>query len=206
MPSFSSTPHCGAFAAIPTKWNGVQFRSRLEARWAAFFTLLGWEWAYEPFDLEGYIPDFLLHFPDPVLVEVKPTLIRDGRDEHNQIYAEVAERIKATSWGRRPALIVGSMPTHCASRKEFYVGAFTSDINPGCDHGDAVDYDAVILSDHGRDKCRHRWPHWCLGSMGLARGRCLTTGDRHEGNDSCSNLVTLWLEAGNQVQWRSPRR
>jgi len=62
---------------------GVQFRSRLEARWAAFFDLLGWKWEYEPFDLQGYIPDFLLHVPkyagvcwlttDTLLVEVKPT-------------------------------------------------------------------------------------------------------------------------------------
>ncbi len=37
---------------------GVQFRSRLEARWAAMFDLLGWPWEYEPVDLDGYIPDY----------------------------------------------------------------------------------------------------------------------------------------------------
>lgn len=69
------------FAAIPTMYNGVQFRSRLEARWAAFFDLCGWRWEYEPFDLNGWIPDFIVNpsvsEPEwlrthPWLVEVKP--------------------------------------------------------------------------------------------------------------------------------------
>ena len=67
--------------AHPTKYNGVQFRSRLEARWAAFFDLAGWEWEYEPIDLVGWSPDFKLTIPclhsecngqHVLLVEVKP--------------------------------------------------------------------------------------------------------------------------------------
>ena len=53
--------------AIPTKFKGYTFRSRLEARWAVFFDALGLRWEYEPegFDLPGvgwYLPDF--HLPD----------------------------------------------------------------------------------------------------------------------------------------------
>lgn len=63
-------------AAIPTKYAGVQFRSRLEARWAAMFDLLGWKWEYEPIDLNGYIPDFIVtkvsNFTLHELFEVKP--------------------------------------------------------------------------------------------------------------------------------------
>jgi len=60
--------------AIITEYANQRFRSRLEARWAAFFDLAGWEWTYEPFDLEGWAPDFALHMPQAnVLVEVKPT-------------------------------------------------------------------------------------------------------------------------------------
>ncbi len=58
---------------IPTKHKGVQFRSRLEVQWAIFFEALGWDYIYEPFDLEGWIPDFLLKGQNEVLVEVKPT-------------------------------------------------------------------------------------------------------------------------------------
>jgi hypothetical protein len=58
-------------AAIPTEYRGRRYRSRLEARWAAFFDLLGWRHEYEPFDLGSWSPDFLL--PDwKMLVEVKP--------------------------------------------------------------------------------------------------------------------------------------
>lgn len=63
-------------SGIPTLYQGVQYRSRLEAKWAAFFDLLGWHHQYEPFDLDGWIPDFLL--PDavarPLLVEIKPVI------------------------------------------------------------------------------------------------------------------------------------
>lgn len=60
-------------AAIPTTYAGVNFRSRLEARWAAFFDLAGIKWDYEPFDLDGWAPDFLLRTDrDDILVEVKP--------------------------------------------------------------------------------------------------------------------------------------
>jgi hypothetical protein len=74
--------------AVETEYAGTIFRSRLEARWAAFFDILGWPWVYEPFDLDGWFPDFLLepvhmgfeHLSSggpveqnrPVLVEVKP--------------------------------------------------------------------------------------------------------------------------------------
>jgi len=44
--------------AIPTTYKGVNFRSRLEARWAAFFDRARWTWAYEPLEFAGWIPDF----------------------------------------------------------------------------------------------------------------------------------------------------
>lgn len=60
---------------IETIYNGYRFRSRLEARWAVFFDLMGIEYQYEPegFDLgEGYryLPDFYLPNED-VWVEIK---------------------------------------------------------------------------------------------------------------------------------------
>src|SRR4029077_8323850 len=58
-------------AAIPTIYAGRRYRSRLEARWAAFFDQLGWRHEYEPYDLGRWSPDFLL--PGfGLLVEVKP--------------------------------------------------------------------------------------------------------------------------------------
>jgi hypothetical protein len=60
-------------AAIPTLYKGIQFRSRLEARWAAFFDRVGFKWQYEPFDLGSWSPDFLIEDGlNGTLVEVKP--------------------------------------------------------------------------------------------------------------------------------------
>lgn len=67
--------------AHPTMYKGVQYRSRLEARWAAFFDLIGWKHEYEPIDLQGWSPDFRVEFEcghsecpktHVLLVEVKP--------------------------------------------------------------------------------------------------------------------------------------
>ena len=63
--------------AKPTVYGPTRFRSRLEARWAALFDLLGWEYVYEPFDLDFWAPDFLLLGSCNVLVEVKPILAFD---------------------------------------------------------------------------------------------------------------------------------
>lgn len=60
-----------SIAAIPTEYRGRMYRSRLEARWAAFFDRLGLAYEYEPFDLGAWSPDFLLTDID-ALVEVKP--------------------------------------------------------------------------------------------------------------------------------------
>lgn len=60
--------------AIETRYNGINFRSRLEAKWAAMFDMLGWGWTYEPTDFKGWIPDFAIHGKEIVYVEVKPVL------------------------------------------------------------------------------------------------------------------------------------
>ena len=54
-----------AFGNIETVYDGIRFRSRVEARWACFFNALGIPWEYEPegFQLSAhrrYLPDFLL--------------------------------------------------------------------------------------------------------------------------------------------------
>lgn len=55
--------------AIPTRWRGRQYRSRLEARWAVAFETLGLKFLYEP---EGFeMPDGTRYLPDFYLPEVK---------------------------------------------------------------------------------------------------------------------------------------
>lgn len=94
--------------AIPTIYNGRQYRSRLEARWAAYFDLLGWSHEYEPCDLGKWSPDFALwgrrkHYP--VLVEVKP-IDRWDRDTARKMADACADM------GSR-LLLVGAQPDFC---------------------------------------------------------------------------------------------
>jgi hypothetical protein len=73
------------FKAKEQVYNGVKFRSTLEARWAIFFDACGLKWVYEPecFELDAgnYTPDFYLKKYD-LFVEIKPNL--DWlKDEYN---------------------------------------------------------------------------------------------------------------------------
>ena len=69
---------------IETTFKGVTYRSRLEATWAAFFTNIGWKFEYEPFDGNGYIPDFLIIGERPMLVEIKPIVTEHQAFEHQE--------------------------------------------------------------------------------------------------------------------------
>lgn len=70
-------------SAIETRYAGCRFRSRLEARWAVFFTALDLDWHYEPqgYHTNGglYLPDFLLqqHGLPKLWLEVRPQTGRD---------------------------------------------------------------------------------------------------------------------------------
>jgi hypothetical protein len=90
--------------AIETAYRGATFRSRLEARWAAYFDLRGWPWVYEPWDGNGYIPDFILT-DWQALVEVRPETTLVGLEQHvPQVEAGIAGH-----W-HDDYLIVGATP------------------------------------------------------------------------------------------------
>jgi hypothetical protein len=104
--------------AIKTKYKGVQFRSKLEARVAVFFNYYGLKWDYEPesFRLKNgqiYCPDFFLSDLD-CFCEVKP--IRDvSSDEFcvkipNVTFLSNKEYSKIEFFEKRLCLIVG-IPT-----------------------------------------------------------------------------------------------
>lgn len=83
--------------AIPTEYDGVRFRSRLEARHAMFFDAhkIGWEYEVEGLDLGGrwYLPDFWL--PDSrTYLEVKGPL-----KERTDLVKLAQDRIDAETGG-----------------------------------------------------------------------------------------------------------
>jgi hypothetical protein len=91
-------------AAWPTRYAGVEFRSRLEARWAAYFDLCGWRWDYEPIDLRGWTPDFAIETPYcRVFAEVKPV---DGAGPaFDPAYAKAVAH-----WSKVQVLLLGLAP------------------------------------------------------------------------------------------------
>ena len=63
--------------SIPTKYNGIEFRSKLEANWAEWFDEYSIKWSYESegFKPKGvwYLPDF--HLPEiNTFIEIKGAL------------------------------------------------------------------------------------------------------------------------------------
>lgn len=97
--------------AIPTRYRGCRFRSRLEARWAVFFDHMGIGWQYEP---EGYVvggrpylPDFLLECG--TWVEVKGS--EEMLDRALMCQAALAlPRMPATDERGPRLLILGNIP------------------------------------------------------------------------------------------------
>ncbi len=89
--------------AIPTTYNGVKFRSRLEARWAVFFDRIYVDYCfeYEGFQLPSgwYVPDFWL--PElSTFVEVKPFGINNPQymEKCCQKCRELAELTGLKTW------------------------------------------------------------------------------------------------------------
>ena len=95
---------------------GIRFRSRLEARWASFFDEIGWRWEYEPFDLEGYIPDFLILGDRPLLVEVGPvSLPAEFAAKSRKALGAIGDRELLTVGVNPLALIAGPNYSHPAA-------------------------------------------------------------------------------------------
>lgn len=169
-----------------TSYAGSRFRSRLEARWAAFFDLIGWRWTYEPFDTEGYVPDFLIHGEGPVLVEIGPC-------EFLSDFSEKAEKPREVE---RPVLVLGIDPLILnQGRSDAYpLAGYLTDDNWGTGPGEAR-WGCCR-------KCRQVGVWHEIGSYKL-----LPCGHA-DGNNHLSSINELtlalhWRDAGNRVQWRA---
>jgi hypothetical protein len=91
--------------SIPTQYSGVTFRSRLEARWAQFFDVIGVNWQYEPMRIEGWIPDFLID--GRWLAEVKPTPITSTGAAHHEPFAKAIRDFDTLLLGEGPGDALG---------------------------------------------------------------------------------------------------
>lgn len=81
----------------PTVYKNVKFRSRLEARWAAFFDLIGWRWQYEAYDFNGWTPDFAVYGSagSILFIEVKPIVTIEYAREYSTKLKHVKPTVNA---------------------------------------------------------------------------------------------------------------
>ncbi|MES2714638.1 MAG: hypothetical protein V4795_02660 [Pseudomonadota bacterium] len=48
---------------MPAIYDGLIFRTALDAQWAGFFDLAGWSWHYNPKPIGNWVPEFRVTFP-----------------------------------------------------------------------------------------------------------------------------------------------
>jgi hypothetical protein len=189
-------------SAIPTTHAGWNFRSRLEAKWAHLFTLLGWRWQYEPIDLDGYIPDFVISGKSKrLLVEVKPFIDLDEKDCPATTCGScpgcIQAKIDGSGW-KGDAIIVGTSPV---------MEPFTD-----CTYGPRFGWHGQQFAED--DKCSLSWDRrgeWSFCDRcsqytvvnRLMRWECSLCG-WGIGKAGCADLMllTYWSRAHNATQWR----
>lgn len=169
------------FRSFPTKYNHVQFRSRLEARWAAFFDLAKWKWEYEPSDDGDWTPDFILRDEGgPTAVEVKPI---EWPDELSDCFGAVRARPdleKVRKSARVRKLVLGA----------YLPGVF------GGDHGMPVI--GMIYGENSLGLAfvrSHRYDERSAQFWLMDRPEDYPT------KAPASWVEQIWDEAGNRVQW-----
>ena len=184
-----------SFAAHPTPYQGTLFRSRLEARWAAFFDLIGWRWEYEPFDLYGWVPDFIINGAgnNALLVEVKPFIFTAESDpipgeDVERVEAKINRALDGSEWeslllGIAPFIIHDGLDVLCCGRiSDVWTSApFVGNSREG--YG--------VTSYSGSYHHRLVAPFYNGSMNGIV--------DRDEDFD---DLRLMWAESGNVTRWR----
>jgi hypothetical protein len=169
--------------AIPTLYRGIQFRSRLESKWAIFFDSLGWRWEYEPINYRGWIPDFMFRPPErwPVLVECKPIF------ELDTAVCQKIERALGDS-SDYEVLLCGAELTRAPVRDRHDILGIGWMYHPDTEWVDS----AIINTDWQSNT----WllEHW-YEFFNYQDDTDLGIGTIH----------SLWAKATNASQWRAPR-
>lgn len=180
-------------AAHPTMYRGIRFRSRLEATWAAFFDLLGWRWEYEPFDLNGWVPDFLIHGATrDALVEIKPVSKSDD---------ETITRITKSAGGAFNLLFCGIAPIYdAANGQEWFIHINSSCCCAApCQCNWQQRFISKLIGKY--DIVFGHYPNYVgfvTGVEAVSAGRSREEFDEHIGNE----VIDLWGKAKNTTQWR----
>lgn len=159
---------------IPTLFQGVRMRSRTEARWAALFTEIGWQWSYEPMDLSGYLPDFSVPLGNQeCIIEVKAT---------DEDFAIAESKIEVSGWEGMAIVVGHTLDGRCCGRFRDW---------------DGVEWQWGELE-------LFRCLSWdCVSPLqveGSWHCRCCGAREDHRGD---FDVEAAFARAANRVQWRS---
>lgn len=176
---------------IITFYKGRRYRSRLEAKWASFFDLMGWRYEYEPYDLPGWIPDFLLLGHQRTLVEVKPYTTLDEFDIKKIVQATAAY--------------------HEAPREVLLLGASLFDADDWED-GVVLGWLGELIVDHATNRLvdvEFDEAVLCESALGFGffhasqNWKDRVTGMDHRQHQVVSKekIAPLWQQSGNIAQW-----
>lgn len=190
-----------AITAIPTTYKNIEFRSRLEAKWAAMFDQLGWPWEYEPVDFDGYIPDFHIDFGrEQFFVEIKPAFISE------ELKPAMDKAVSALRESRRETILVlGASPGRMTIGD--YCGYPVWALNALMDQDYYIDIEDAYLA--GCPTCQRLVPLTHYGQWGFPCCR-VPEGDnkhyRHEIPPSGAIIQNYWAIATNVVKYRHGKR
>lgn len=185
--------------SIPTVYRHIRFRSRLEAKWAAFFDASGWHWEYEPLDLNGYVPDFIIVTGEKkTLVEIKPFLTMNPEEWKN-----AQAKIDSSGWSGSDALILGAAPILSGYGNEWFdhvpcgmYGQWNHEDIPGASL--AWDDALWVWCERCGDSISQQMMSWSCAICGQCVGKSFTQAK----DDSVTTIQQRWAEACNAVQWK----
>ena len=171
--------------SLATTIDGRRYRSQLEGRWAQFFRYSGWPFEYEPFNMRGWIPDFVLLGDSPVLVEIKPVHVFPGF---------VVEKIEASNPPHDVLVLGCTIPVRSFDNSTVispHIFGWLAEKSGGDDHTHLWWGNAVL----GRAPMdRLDFAHADASPFGRMFGTELTPADPY--------LVrSKWADAGNKAQW-----
>lgn len=191
--------------AKPTVYAGVNFRSRLEAKWAAFFDAVGWTWEYEPAtEFRGWMPDFrLLGAKRDTFCEVKPI---ESADE--DLWVATATKIMASGIleAHREPLILGAWPFGDQLGRILQVW---DGVSPTIKTRDSVLAD-WLPAHFGCWEDGNGRLGFCAGESGDYTDRIYGGHDGGRYGALCHGRIepmvrAAWAAAGNATQWRPSR-
>lgn len=182
--------------AKPIEFRGRLYRSRLEARWAVFFEKIGWKYEYEPSEINGSNPDFIIQCTSEcydtkhIIVEVKPSVFIT-KEYINDVFKK---------YYSVPAHIIILSDTPFYFEDNYFVIGVGSQF-----HGESKDHEIRSEMFHLDMKCVNDFGSSWMIFDGMIFGKVERKSfiQKHDINE-IFEIEETWASAGNEVMFLKP--